>query len=156
MRDYVADQFRQYRFGGVGRGEVRRYWQSTDIGWFQDLKLWKGLTSIGMVESQRIIKGQRAIERRYFLSTLPLNAARFAQAVRQHWGIENLLHWSLDVTFGEDQSRARAKYAAQNLATLRRLALNLIRNEKTTRASVKKKRALAAFDPDYLKLLLGI
>jgi predicted transposase YbfD/YdcC len=148
--------FRETLDKGHGRIELRRYWQSVDIGWFQDLKRWKGLTSIGMVESRRTVKGKRAVERRYYLSSLPLNAAKFAQAVRQHWSIENPLHWSLDVTFREDQSRARTKYAAQNLATLRRLALNLIRNDKTMNVSVKKKRALAAFDPDYLKRLLGI
>jgi predicted transposase YbfD/YdcC len=104
---------------GHGRIETRRYWQSTDIDWFEDKKLWKQLRSVGMVESIRSVKGKQTIERRYYLSSLPLDAKTFAKAVRGHWGVENPLHWTLDVTFREDQSRARTRYAAQNLATLR-------------------------------------
>ena len=147
--------FCETRDKGHGRSEIRRYWQTIDIGWFHDLKRWKGLTSIGMVESQRTVKGKRAVERRYFLSSLPLNVAALAKAVRQHWSIENPLHWSLDVTFNEDQSRARARNAAQNLATLRRLALNLIKTDKTPNVAVRKKRMRAAMEPDYLKRLLA-
>jgi len=139
-----------------GRIETRRCWQTTDIGWFQDNARWKGLRSVGLVESVRTVKGQSSVERRYYLSSLPLNAEAFAKAVRQHWSIENPLHWSLDMTFREDQSRARTRYAAQNLATLRRLALNLLKNDTTRKLSVRQKRMLAAFDSDHLKQLLGI
>lgn len=140
---------------GHGRIETRRYWQSTDIDWFEDRKLWKNLQSIGMVESIRCVKGKNAIERRYYLSSLPLDAKRFANAVRGHWGVENPLHWSLDVTFREDQSRARAKYAAQNLATLRRIALNLIKKNPLEKVSQRQKRILAALDTTFLQQLLG-
>ncbi|MEI7512962.1 MAG: ISAs1 family transposase [Candidatus Uhrbacteria bacterium] len=138
-----------------GRIEIRRYWQSIDIDWFQDKGLWKNLTSIGMVESIRRIKGKNSIERRYFLNSLPLNAQRFAKAVRGHWGVENPLHWTLDVTFAEDQSRARTKYAAQNLATLRRIALNLVKNNLREKTSQRQKRLIAALDTKYLEELLG-
>jgi predicted transposase YbfD/YdcC len=117
--------FFQSTDAGHGRNETRRYWQSTDIDWFEDKALWKNLTSIGMVESLRKVKGKTSIERRYFLSSLPLGAERFGKSVRGHWGIENPLHWSLDVVFREDDSRARTKNAAQNVASLRRIALNL-------------------------------
>lgn len=141
---------------GHGRLDVRRYWQTGDIGWFADRKLWKGLASVGMVESERTVHGNRTLERRYYLTSLPLGAEAFARAVRAHWTVENTLHWSLDVTFREDQSRARTRYAAQNLATLRRLALNLVKNDKTRKLPLRQKRMLAAMDHDYLKQLLGV
>jgi predicted transposase YbfD/YdcC len=139
-----------------GRIETRRYWQSTDIDWFQDKALWKDLRSFGMVESIRRIKRKNTIERRYYLSTLPLDAKTFAKAVRQHWGVENPLHWVLDVVFREDQSRARSRYAAQNLATLRRIALNLIKKNPRQRVSQRQKRILAALDTRFLEQLLGL
>jgi len=139
-----------------GRIETRRYWHSTDIDWFQDKKLWPKLQSIGMVESIRRVKGKNSIERRYYLSSLPLGAKTFARAVRGHWGVENPLHWTLDVTFREDQSRARSKYAAQNLATLRRIALNLIKKNHRKKVSQRQKRLLAALDTQFLEQLLGV
>lgn len=139
-----------------GRIETRRYWHSTDIQWFADKSLWKGLRSIGMVESIRRIKGKSTVERRYYLCSLPLGAQQFAKAVRGHWAIENPLHWSLDVTFGEDRSRARTKHAAQNVATLRRLALNLIKKTPAKKCSARQRRILAALDQKYLMKLLGI
>jgi predicted transposase YbfD/YdcC len=148
--------FHQTLDKGHGRMETRRYWQSTDIGWFGDKHLWKGIKSFGMVESLRKVKGKTTIERRYYLSSLPLDALRFAKAVRGHWGIENSLHWSLDVTFREDDSRARTKNAAQNVATLRRIALNLIKKDRTKKGSVSSKRYIAALNQDFLRDLLGI
>lgn len=139
-----------------GRIETRRYWQSSDIDWMQDKKLWKNLRSIGMVESIRCVKGKNSIERRYYLASLPLDAQTFAKAVRGHWGVENPLHWSLDVTFREDQSRARSKNAAQNLAALRRIALNLIKKNPQEKVSQRQKRILAALDTSFLEQLLGI
>jgi len=141
---------------GHGRIETRRYWQSTDIDWFEDKALWKGLRSFGMVESIRKLKGQSTIERRYYLSSLSLDAQRFGQAVRGHWGVENSLHWSLDVTFREDDGRARTRNAAQNVATLRRIALNLIKKDHSKKASIRSKRFIASLDQDFLVSLLGI
>jgi predicted transposase YbfD/YdcC len=141
---------------GHGRIEVRRYWQTTDIDWFEEKNLWRGLRSVGMVESVRELKGETSVERRLFLCSLSLDAKRFAKAVRGHWGIENSLHWSMDVTFGEDQSRARSQYAAQNLATLRRIILNLLKKDKTPKLSLRRKRTKAALDQTFLQKLLGI
>jgi len=109
-----------------------------------------------MVESIRKLKGKSTIERRYYLTSLPLDAKRFGKAVRAHWGVENSLHWSLDVTFGEDDSRARTRNAAQNAATLRRIALNLIKKDRSKSASIRSKRFIAAIDQDFLAHLLGI
>ena len=140
--------FFQTREKDHGRIETRRYWPSTDIEWFEDKTLWKQLRGVGMAESIRRIKGKNTIERRYYLSSLSLDAKNFARAVRGPWGVENPLHWTLDVTFREDYSRARTKYAAQNLATLRRLALNLVKRFPTKKTSLRQRRLLAALDGD--------
>jgi predicted transposase YbfD/YdcC len=137
-----------------GRLETRRYYLSDHLEWFEGKSEWAGLRTVGMVEAVREIKGQTSVERRYYLSSLPLHVKDFARAVRGHWGIENKLHWVLDVIFGEDQSRARAGYAAQNLATLRRLALNLLKREKKKR-SIKGRQLDAGWDNTYLLKVLG-
>jgi len=139
-----------------GRFEIRRYWQSENIDWFVDLGKWKGLRSVGVVEAVREIKGQTSTERRYYLSSLPGDIGRFATAVRGHWGIENQVHWHMDVSFGEDQSRARTGYAAENLATLRRLALNLLKRDMTKKRGIRGKQRIAGWDHGYLLHLLGI
>jgi predicted transposase YbfD/YdcC len=140
---------------GHGRLEIRRYWQTEAITWFADREDWEGLRSVGVVEARREIRGRESVERRYYLSSLRPDAEKFARAVRGHWGVENQLHWVLDVVFGEDQSRARTGHAAENLAATRRLAVNLLRRDKTCKRSIKGKLMRAAIDPDYLKLILS-
>lgn len=137
-----------------GRVEVRRYWQSERIEWFADRKKWEGLRSVGVVESTRTLGGKTTVERRYYLSSLPVDVTTFARAVRGHWGIENRLHWCLDVVMGEDQSRVRSGHAAQNLALVRKWALNRLRADQTRPASLRAKRLIAAWDRDFLRQLL--
>jgi predicted transposase YbfD/YdcC len=139
-----------------GRLEIRRYYQSDVLEWFADKPKWEGLRSVGMVQSIRQVDGKSSEEWRYFLSSLPLGVRTFARAVRSHWGVENKVHWVMDVCFGEDQSRARTGYAAENLATLRRLALNLLKREKTKKRSIRGKQLCAGWDNAYLLCLLGI
>ena len=139
---------------GHGRLEVRRYWQSEKIQWFADRGQWEGLRSVGVVEARRTIQGKESVERRYYLSSLKADAEELARAVRGHWSVENQLHWVLDVVFGEDQSRARTAHAAENLALARRLAINLLRRDKTCKRGIKGKLMRAAIDPDYLNLIL--
>ena len=139
-----------------GRLEIRRYYQSDQLNWFADRSKWEGLKSVGLVESVREVGDKRTVERRYYLSSLPLGVATFARAVRSHWGVENNVHWIMDVCFREDQSRARAGYAAENLATLRRLALNLLKREQTKKRGIRGKQLNAAWDHAYLLRLLGI
>lgn len=139
-----------------GRMETRRYYQSDYLDWFADKAKWEALGSVGMVQSIREIDGKATLERRYYLSSLKLNVETFARAVRGHWGVENKLHWVLDVCFREDQSRARQGYAAENLATLRRLALNLLKREKSKKRGIRGKMLNASWDHPYLLKLLGV
>ena len=139
-----------------GRLETRRYWQSGDLGWFAGQAEWEGLRSVGVVESVRQV-GEAAptVERRYYLSSLSVDVEQFARAVRGHWAIENSLHWVLDVQCGEDRSRAQVGHAAENLATLRRLALNLLQQDRTKRRGIKGKQLNASWDHSYLLRLLA-
>jgi predicted transposase YbfD/YdcC len=139
-----------------GRMEIRDYYQSDQLSWFADLDQWEGLQSIGVVESTREVEGVKTTERRYYLASFPLNVALFARAVRSHWGVENKLHWVMDVCFHEDQSRARTGHAAENLATLRRLALNLLKKETTKTRGIKGKQLNAGWNHSYLLRILGI
>ncbi|MFO1512689.1 MAG: ISAs1 family transposase [Verrucomicrobiota bacterium] len=139
-----------------GRLETRRYYQSAALDWFADRAQWEGLATVGMVEALREANGKPTVERRYYLSSLPLGVETFARAVRGHWGIENSLHWVLDVQMGEDDSRARTGYAAENLATLRRLALNLLKREATKKRGIRGKQLNASWDHAYLLRLLGV
>ncbi len=138
-----------------GRIETRRFWQSDKVEWFADLDKWEGLKSFGAVESTRDVGGVVTTERRYYLLSLTRSVRTFAKASRQHWGVENNVHWLLDVTFKEDDSRARAGHAAQNLATLRRLALNALKREKS-KTSMRIKVKKAGWSNDYLLAVLGI
>jgi predicted transposase YbfD/YdcC len=138
---------------GHGRIDKRTY-TSLPAAHLHAFSGWPGLQSIGMAvtESQRGEKTTREV-RYYIISFLP-DVKRFANAVRGHWGVENKLHWSLDVTFGEDASRIRKDHAPVNFSLVRKLALNLMRNEKTCRKSIPQKMIKASLNPDYHTLLL--
>jgi predicted transposase YbfD/YdcC len=139
-----------------GRIETRRYWVTDRIDWFADASQWEGLKSFGIVDSLRVIDGTSSFERRCFLLSLPPDAATFASACRGHWGVENPLHWTLDVTFREDDCRARSGHAPENLAALRRLALNVLKSSKAhPKLSVRSKRLMAAWNHDYLASLIA-
>ena len=140
-----------------GRLETRRYWTISAPDYVKYLNpqgQWPGLQSMGMVEAERVSKGEVSRERRYYLSSRSGEAKEFARAVRSHWGIENSLHWVLDVDFREDDSRIRQGYAAENMAILRRLALNLIKREPSFRRSVKGRRLAASWSAEYLLRVL--
>jgi len=140
---------------GHGRTESRCYWSTDDLPELGVGQPWPGLRSIGMVEATRMLAGQATVEQRFYLTSLAAEAQVFARAVRNHWGIENGLHWTLDVTFREDQSRLRKGHGPENFAVLRHIALNLLRQEPSQK-SLPRKRLACALDPDYLlKVLLG-
>jgi predicted transposase YbfD/YdcC len=136
-----------------GRLEIRRYWITDQIAELNNTGPWKGLQSIGMVESQRTVNGETSIERRFFISSLENNVQLFAKAVRQHWGIENNVHWVLDIGFREDESRIRTGHAPENMAVLRHISLNVLRSDNA-RLGIKNKRLKAARSTDYLAKLL--
>jgi predicted transposase YbfD/YdcC len=141
---------------GHGRIETRRCVVTDDLGCLGEGHGWAGAKTLVMVESTREIKGMASTERRYYISSRLAGAEHLGRAVRGHWGVENGLHWSLDVAFGEDQSRMREGNSAENFSILRRIALNLTRLDKSVKAGVKNKRLLACCDGAYRQKLLGI
>ncbi|MCY4654551.1 MAG: ISAs1 family transposase [Dehalococcoidia bacterium] len=139
---------------GHGRVEHRSYFLSTDLGSLTVGERWPDLKAIGMVESERYSRDGVSIERRYFITSVD-DIELFHQAVRSYWGIENGLHWRLDVTFREDESRIRRGDAAHNLGVIRHVALNLLKSE-SSKISVRKKRIRAGYNDHYRsKVLMG-
>ena len=110
--------------------------------------------SVGMVESRREIGEKVEIEKRYYLSSLPADSVRFSDAVRQHWGVENGLHWVLDVSFNEDACRIRKDKGAQTFSVLRHIALNMLKRESKHKRGIKARRKRAGWDRDYLLQVL--
>jgi predicted transposase YbfD/YdcC len=118
-----------------GKIEIRRYWTSSELYWLQGKENWARLETICMIEREREFDDKTESETSYYIGSVGNNAERFAHAVRSHWGIENSLHWVLDVSFREDESRIRKDMAPQNFAVLRHIALKMIKKE----TSLKKK-----------------
>jgi len=137
---------------GHGRIEIRRSYLSTCLDTLPDASRWKGIKSIGMIECERIINGQTSIDRRYYICTLR-DVKTFAHAARAHWGVENSLHWVLDVTFREDDSRIRTGYAPENFNIFRQIAINLLKKEPS-KMSIKKKRVEAALNDSFRESIL--
>jgi predicted transposase YbfD/YdcC len=143
-----------------GRLELRTCTVSHVVGWYNSERSYPGaprfpqLVTIAMVESRTERGDKLQTEQRCYISSRSLSAAAFAQVVRGHWAIENNLHWTLDVTFNEDQSRLRAGHGAKNMAIIRHFALNLVR-QVVDKRSIKRRRKRALSDPQYLLQILG-
>jgi predicted transposase YbfD/YdcC len=142
---------------GHGRIETRTCWSTGEVHHLKGIGHWAGLASVAAVQATRRHHDQVETERRYFISSLPGDDAQaLAQAVRMHWGVENPLHWILDVVFNEDQSRVRKGYGDENLSRLRRVALNKLQLETSRKRSIRAKRLRAGWDHDYLLQILQI
>jgi predicted transposase YbfD/YdcC len=143
-----------------GRLEIRQCWSFDPHQWakyFRTLSKWKGLQSVAMVRATRQVGEKVEEEVRFFISSLTSDARQLLWAIRRHWGIENELHWLLDVAFREDHSRVRQGFASENLAVIRQLVLNLLKQEKTARCGIQNKRLRCAWDLDYrIQVLQGL
>jgi len=151
--DGVEHVYHETTEGGHGRIDTRRVWATDQIDWLEGREQWKDLASVVVVESTRRLIGQEKVstQRRYFISSLPCRSGqRFAGLIRNHWSTENGQHWSLDMAFNEDQSRVRKDHGDQNLAVLRRIALGLLRRDKSVKLGVRNKRLKASRNRDYL------
>lgn len=144
---------------GHGRVETRQVWCTAALDGLTSCERWPGLTSLVMVESIRHIRGQDEVEQRSYISSLPgatdADAKRFNNVIRTHWKIENRVHWVLDVTMAEDTNRARKGESAQNLALIRKRALNLLRRETSVQAGFAAKQKRAGWDHNYLLKILA-
>ena len=140
-----------------GRVEERQIWASS-LDWLDEemIKDWVGIKSVVCVRSNRTHKGKTTTEYRYYISSLEPVAEQHANITRSHWGVENNVHWHLDVTFGEDQSKTRAGYGAENFSLMRKAGLNLLKADTSIKAGIENKRKLAGWDPDYLLKILGV
>ncbi len=152
-KDYSSD-YDETSERSRNRLETRRHWTIECEGLFEQSKLWSALNIIGMVECERTIKGDTTIEYRYYIGSIENNARLFGKSIRDHWGIENKLHWRLDMGFREDESRIRKGHSAENFAVMRHFAINLLKQDKRIKLGVKNKRLCAGWDDDYRTSLL--
>jgi len=155
--DFAAVKARRHqtRETGHGREETRSYIQMPVPPSLPGVELWSGLKSIGRVESRCLRDAKETVEVRYFISSLGVSVKRFAHAVRSHWGIENACHWSLDVTYGEDESRIREKPLRENFAWLNRFTLSLLKQHPGRQSVAMKRRSCGWSDGFLLEVLTG-
>ena len=154
--DFEGVEVRSYETNEKGHGRVdSRVYHLCEVPVdLPDRDRWEGIAAIGMATINSERDGKEQVGIRYYILSEFVTAERFAEAVRGHWSVENNLHWQLDVTFSEDQCRVRHGHADENLSTVRRTALSLLKNEKTAKIGVKNKRLNAGWDDDYLAKVL--
>ena len=165
---FAVDQAQEFKYASLehhrtvnkdhGRIEIRECWSTSNpayLNLIRDKEKWAGLQSIAMVVCTRRVAGKETKKLRYYISSLPSHAKRTLHIVRRHWAIENELHWVLDVAFNEDHSRVRKDQAPENLAVLRQMALNLLKQEKTAKGGIHAKQLQAAWKEDYLLKVLS-
>jgi len=138
------------------RIEKREVWTVEDLEWLSQKKDWEGLKTISCIKSTRTYKEKTSIEFRYYISSLSKDAKRIAEAIRGHWGVENKLHWQLDVSYNEDKCKVRKDNGAENFSVLRRATLNLLKKDKKTKAGIANKRLKAGWSKKYLLEVLDM
>jgi predicted transposase YbfD/YdcC len=152
---HVPHEYHEEYDTGHGRIEYRQCWTlSPPINHLTTIERWAGLKSIVMIKSRRELSDKVTEDTRFYISSLMPDAKKTLHAVRAHWGIENSLHWVLDVTFNEDDSRIRMDAAPENFAIMRHIALNLIKSDTSVKASVKRKLNMAALSDDFRETLV--
>lgn len=153
----IAHDYHRSVNGGHGRIEIRECWTFNPHEWadyFRTLDKWKKLQTVAMVIAERQVGEEVTRETRFYISSLVSDAQQMLQAIRGHWGIENGLHWVLDIAFREDDSRIRSEHAPENMAILRHIALNLLKQEKSAKCGIHAKRLKCGWDEDYLLKVL--
>lgn len=157
---YEAMVYDSHEENDFGHGRIeKRTCTTLPMMYLHDFKeKWVGLASIARIQNERVIKktGEISKETLYYISSLPSDAKLILSAKRQHWGIENKVHWLLDVVFKEDQSRIRDRNSAQNFTALRRLAINMVKRETSTKRSIRQRRIMAGWNTDYLEKILSV
>lgn len=141
---------------GHSRREVREIWTTAELGSVRDRERWANLQSAVLVRSERTIAGETSIEHRFYISSAPSDAERLGKAIRQHWGVENQVHWVLDVVFADDDSRLRIDHSAHNMAIIRHIVLNMLRQETSWKTSLRQKRLRAGWDDAYVLKVLCV
>ena len=153
QREANSDDFYETVEKSHGRIEMRRCWSVTDsecIDYLNDKGEWLNLSSVALVECERVVEGVASSQSRYYISSMRADAKTLLESVRSHWGIENSMHWVLDMGFREDESRVRKGNSAENLSILRRMAMNLLRQDKSVKVGIEAKRKRAGWDEKYL------
>jgi len=140
---------------GHGRVEIRRHKIVEDLDWLYVRDKWEHLRFVGMVEAERHEGDRISCERRYYIASMRPDVKEFARATRSHWGVENDLHWCLDVGFDEDKSRIRKDHSPENLAMVRHMALMALKRESSMKVGIKAKRKVAGWDNEYLLKVLS-
>jgi predicted transposase YbfD/YdcC len=130
---------------------------SIKLDWLPQREEWPDLRSLACIRSTRVMKGHSSTELRFYITSLTDDAGAIMKAIRAHWGVENKLHWQLDVSYGEDKCKVRKDHGSKNLSVLRRCTMNILKQDTVTKAGIKSRRAKAGWNRSYmLKLLDGV
>ena len=138
-----------------GRNEKREIWSTQELDWLPQKEEWVDLNALVCVRSTRSVKDKTSVEMRYYIASGKADAQQYGSEIRLHWGIENKVHWQLDVSYGEDKSKVRKDNGPENLSVLKRCTMNLLKADTETKAGIKNKRAKAGWNKDYMMRLLN-